>query len=488
MKNYFGIDFGTTNSAIVRYDEEYGLFKTIGDNDDDPIPSVVAVERLAIDNQPQQVICGRAVKEKLLSLIEGRRHLVIQSVKTALASEARWQTASRLWDAQAIAAELFNALSERARQVAGAPIEEAVIAIPIGFPIEKRAIIRQAAAAAGIRIAAFISEPTAAFIAHLDDLRHCRYVAVFDWGGGTLDISILELRGNSLLERYTDGWDCAGDYLDELLAREMHCRIAESGTKRDFDSLAAEERQRLLNEAERCKRALQERRAVRFEPGAYADYEDTAQEIAQAEWNGLIAGIVKEAVGKLLRAVERANLAVEAIDKLLVVGGTSKLAALERELRARWKPQNFVFPEDADWSVAKGAAWLAAQPGSYETGDSLGLVLADDEYFTVFETGTLLEQAACDLHFGLVEESRTATFLFASQNGGTRLQNIGELHVEAFGFRDEIITLASRITDDLVFQAIARSQSQAPSAARHFTYDKLKWKYRLPDARNGGNR
>jgi molecular chaperone DnaK len=478
MTNYFGIDFGTTNSAVVRYESRLKRFYNIGDEDENPFPSVVA-----IDNLTQKVAAGRRVRENIVRLREGGLHLVVESVKSILDRDEFWVTPSRKWQAADIAAELFAALSRRAEKAAGEPIRRAVVAIPIGMTPAKRAVLRKAAKQAGIEVTSFISEPTAAFIAHAKDLRHCRYVVVFDWGGGTLDISVLEIRSGCIIERFMDGAAKAGDYIDRRLAEWVHLRIAErNGLNLAFESVGSAERHILLNECEKCKRNLQQEDAVQEKIilGRYAGLERVEQVVTQEDFEAIVKSTVAEALDLLFNCVERSHVSKEEIGKLIVVGGTSKLLALRRELRRRWPQPNVIFPDDADWDIARGAAWLAATPGSYRIAESVGLILADGEYHSIFPAGTRLEDAHFDLNFGLVEDARTAVFDFATLNGSAGSpRRMGTLDVPALGFMDEIIKLRCEVTEDLVFQSTAASDS-IPDGEKPFLYDRLRWMYEEP--------
>ena len=489
MAKYFGIDFGTTNSAVVQYDTRKALdpFRHVGGDDNEPIPSVVAV-----DNLTQEVKVGRGVKDNLIRLREGDKHLVIESVKSLLDADEIWSTPARVWRPEDIAAELFTALSEKARADVGEPIREAVVAIPVGMSPAKRATLRRAARAASVEIISFISEPTAAFIAHASDLSHCRYAVVFDWGGGTLDISVLESRDGCVIERHIDGSPKAGDHIDLVVARWLHTQIAERyGLRLPFESVAPDERHALLTWAESVKRRLQRENSGKalVELGRYAGLNYVEQEITAEVFDGLVASIVTEALDRLIRSVEESRVSQKEIGRLIVVGGTSNLLLLRRELRRRWPQPNIIFPGGAEWDIARGAAWLAAHPGRHRMAEGLGLVLADDEYHDIFRAGTVSDEAAARLHFGLVEDTTTATFSFASRDGGASPPSrLGELHVESFGFRDETIKLACRITPDLVFEAEASSDSKRLGSAV-FSYDRLRWMYEIPgDAREGGRR
>ncbi len=254
MSFFYGIDFGTTNSAVISYDERTQKLRTIGDlEDNNPIPSV-----LAIKNFDDQVTVGRAVKNNMLRLLAEGRHLVVKSVKSSLDEDLVWETDTRSWNAEEIATELFKALSDRVLTANLPPLQKAVVAIPIGMTSEKRTVLRRAAQRAGIDILTFISEPTAAFIAHSEQLKTFRNVVVFDWGGGILDVSVLQQRSGNIIERYTAGLQKAGDEIDEILARWVHEQIADKyNLNISYDGVPPSDRQILLNSCESAKIALQ---------------------------------------------------------------------------------------------------------------------------------------------------------------------------------------------------------------------------------------
>lgn len=476
MARLFGIDFGTTNSAVVLFDERRTInrFTHVGDRDENPFASVVAV-----DNLTQEVSAGRVVKDQIIRLREGGMHLVVESVKTELDSDRLWTTPSRIWRARDIATELFKALSSRAQEVTGESIRKAVVAIPIGMNARRRATLRAAARSAGVEVLSFISEPTAAYISHLRELQHCRHAAVFDWGGGTLDVSILEVRDGCVMERYTAGSPKAGDYIDRILAEWVHTKIAEAHNLNvGFDNVPPDERHVLMNEAEKVKRKLQrddtEQEVIKL--GRYAGLQLVEQVVSQATLNALLTRTVSESLDLLLSSVGKAGLAQEEIGKLIVVGGSSQLRLLQKELLRRWPHPNIIFPREAEWDIARGAAWLAAHPGCHRTIQSIGVVLADDQFHSIFASGTRQEDATAKLHFGLVDDATIASFRFGALDGSDTVRHIGELQTECFGFRDEVIQLNCSITPDLIFEATAMSDSKRQEG-RTFRFDKVRWMY-----------
>jgi molecular chaperone DnaK len=294
---------------------------------------------------------------------------------------------------------------------------------------------------------------------------------------------VLETQSGCIIERFTDGAAKAGDYIDRKLAEWVHLRIAErNGLNLAFESVDPTERHILLDECEKCKRALQQEDTTQEKIilGRYAGLKLVEQIVTQEDFDAIVKSIVDEALDLLFNCVESSHISQNEIGKLIVVGGTSKLLALRRRLRRRWPQPNVIFPSDADWDIARGAAWLAANPGSYRIAESVGLVLADGEYHPIFPAGTCLEDAEFDLNFGLVEEARTAVFDFATRNGGARPpKRMGTLNVPVLGFRDEIIKLRCEVTEDLVFQSAAASDS-IPEGEKPFVYEKLRWMYEEP--------
>lgn len=471
---HFGIDFGTTNNAIVSND--ILGYQNIGDNDGSPFPSMVAINKLT-----QAVRCGLEVKRRTIELVAGGQDLVIQSVKSILDDENIWHSGGRIWNAELIAAELFRALSNRAEHVIGEPITRAVVAIPVGMSSEKRSVLRCAARRAGIEILTLISEPTAAFASFHNELRHCRYTAVFDWGGGTLDIAILETHRGQITERSVLGWPKAGDHIDHRFAEWLYQRFAErKGMNQAFESIPPQDRQSLINIAEDCKIKLQTNDQVVAQFVNYTGQGDRFI-VTKSDFDAIVKPIVREAVDWLFACVNDSKISPQEIGKLVLVGGSSNLAALDDELRRRWPQPNILRPSGAEWAIAKGAAMLAANPGCYHLAEGIGVTLADDNYHSIFPSGIDVNAARVILHFGLVEDSQTATFVFASQTEDGRPAHIGELHTHAFGFRDEIIELECRITPDLVFEAKARSQSRTPNNDPPFIYEKLRWRYEMPN-------
>lgn len=181
MANYFGIDFGTTNSAVVAiasFDgKRIGDAQKIGEDERHPLPSFVAINKTS-----GEVKTGLAAKR---SISESEEYQVFSSIKTVIDEDQNWEIAGKTWTHIDIAAELFKALKQNVREKTGGVMNmnEAVVAVPVGFSAKKKSNVRQAAKKAGIKVSMFISEPTSAYCSRLDQMKKYKNVAVFDWGG-----------------------------------------------------------------------------------------------------------------------------------------------------------------------------------------------------------------------------------------------------------------------------------------------------------------
>jgi len=183
---------------------------------------------LVVDKNTGDVQCGREVwehRERYLS--QPHRYHVISSVKTELESPTVVQVLPGEWTKPRLVSQILKHLSERRRRTygGGSGISKATFSVPVGMSPFARRILREAAGIAEIEVTSFVKESTAALVREWDTLRACAYVVVFDWGGGTLDVSVLEIRGDGISELWTKGLASAGIHIDRELAKVVHRRI-----------------------------------------------------------------------------------------------------------------------------------------------------------------------------------------------------------------------------------------------------------------------
>lgn len=490
----FGIDFGTTNSAVV-FNEKTCLDTGAGA----PFPSVVAVHRVT-----GEVICGPDAKRRKQDL-QDNDYVVFSSVKSCLDRSGQLATVrGRAFTAEDVATELFTALKRHAANksplIGKAQLTAATVSIPVGFPAERRRRLRTAAQRAGIEIDAFVSEPSAAFLHCRGQMPECRRVAVFDWGGGTLDVSILEISGQQIIELATEGLQEAGDVIDFRIAEWAHRQITSSEPNAiPFDRVEARHRDKLITACEQVKIRLTDEQSQRNSPEAstsiqlprYSDKQHVDQPITGPMLNELVKPFVDHAVSTLHKALAQsaARAGASDIDFVLVVGGSSKLWALKERLRKEFKHQVFV-PAQPDWAVAQGASYVAAHPGSYRLMQRVCLEMCDGSTFDIVKVGDEFCDRWSQHHLGMVEESDTAQLIFAEPinldptviDTSPRLRRIGNISVPMQGFYRERLLVKSRLTRDLMLEIKAQSANDNEHDESHWTewnYPQLRFAYSI---------
>lgn len=494
---HFGIDFGTTNSAVVAVREEFGdrlRFIPIRDGGADPIPSVISYDA------DGRMTAGTRVKDELIPLREDGLHTVIESVKTVIDGDRLIGGRSPV----AIAADLLKHLSDCARKdaVISMPITSAVFAIPVAWRGEKRRALREAARRAGIRVLGFVSEPTAALLAMHQDFRRHEYVAVFDWGGGTLDVAVLKQDSFGWREVSKKMLPIAGDAIDERVARFLHAEIVRrNGRDLAFEDASPRTRQILRNRAEEVKRRLQRTDVdsetvtmLRFEAASGETLREPRATISKEQFSDIVRPIVANAIECLVETVRGSGVGRYEIGAVLAIGGSSQLVALRQELEGGAEPWPVQYgplqvqaagdiTSTPAWLVARGAAVLARAGGRCaRLADDIGLLVADsaDEFYSVLHAG----DAAADLNtprvqvFGLVEESSVATFVVAARSVDRRAVRIGGLGLPVQGFISEDLRFSLHVDADDVLRARAVSNCR-PKEPQETAIENVRWSYEL---------
>ena len=472
----FGIDFGTTNSAAVKISPR-GERHKYGDETGRPMPSIVA-----IDKATGEILGGREVWENREKYAESAHYHLIQSIKLMLGTDESWQTEDGVKTPEDITAWILKSLSERAAKVGLEPITNAAITIPVGFPPKARVVLRRAAEMAGIKVNSFVTESTAALMKYYPDLRHCRHIAVFDWGGGTLDVSILELRDSSVTELAIDGMDLAGDAIDMEVARKVHEIIMQSrGDSIAFESMSAVDRDTLRTKCEQAKCDFERKAELDIILTSYGGRPAVVRGLKREWFEAIVVTYVDLAIDLLARTMERAKLRPEDISRLLIIGGTARLRLLHEKLRndsrfsAAFQPAN-----DAEWDVAIGAAILQDADGGYETSESIGLVLSDNSYYELIPPASTIRDLRHSLTLSLVEDAPQANIVVAKKDSRhTNFQQIVAFGVDALGFDLEGIQVTYEITPDLVFRIQAESMSVGLRSRELREYGALRFSYHL---------
>lgn len=466
-----GIDFGTTNTAAVRLTA--GLAEQIGDETRQPLPSVVAINRFT-----GEVEIGRSAIERISATDQEGAWLVVRSLKRDLGRDRKWTIAGRIWTVVDIAAEILKLLAKRPTSWGGERIRKATLGVPVRMTPEARRCLRHAAALADIEVTAVLKESTAACIKHRPLLLNFQHAVIFDWGGGTLDISVVRLEGHEVIELWSDGMELAGDDLDLTLARHIlaKCR-ASSADLPEFEELSSSERMRLLYESERAKQIL----------GTVRDHEVPVQiagtgftvALTREEANRELRPLVRRAIDFLARCISRAHLATNDVDRVLLVGGSSQLPLLSVMLDEDDRFQErFDKPGAPQWDVAYGAAILDSEPdGAYILADQISLILADGSECCLVHPGTQPMSSAKPVFLSLVDNANSANLIFRH---GLEVKPLLHMTVPVLGFDEEELRLDYQLTPEWTFRVVGYSKSLGDRSRTPGETEELKFRYLLP--------
>lgn len=468
---YYGIDFGTTNSACIGITDAKSVLQ-LGDTfDGRPFPSLVI-----IDPHTGQVWTGREAWEKRQQF--KNECIVISSVKSLMGTNKTWTVAGQIWNSSMVAAQVLCGLKENARETGDLfKLEEAVVAVPVRFTPAQRADLRTAAQIAGIKIKSIVSEPTAAFFRHYQEIKGYQRIGVFDWGGGTLDIAILENIDGNVREVAVDGIQLGGDNIDSKLAYWFHDQVLQQkGGTRSFREMDAADRDAVLVRCERAKIDLGSRARIDIGLTSYGSYGPVKIRIDEDIFSRLITPEVNRAIETFENLLNNYNMSIEEIGCILMVGGSVNLKPFIDAVKERWKDSNIINPPDSDWSVASGAAQLNMHKGEYVLAESIGIILADDNFYPLLQDGIKIDVAKSDTSFALVEDSNTANFIFAYKSG----EILGYMNVPSMGFFKEKIDLVCEIGPDMVLEVKAKSQNRSPRYSERWYYPGPRIFYKLP--------
>ena len=364
MSTVVGIDLGTTFSAVALVRD--GVPQILPHGDERIMPSVVG---LTVDGS---ILVGTPARNQYL-LYPQR---TVRSIKRQMGQNVQVTLDDRSFTPSEISAIILRELKRGAEAQLGQPVERAVITVPAYFSDAARQATREAGEIAGFTVERIINEPTAAALAYgLDRGDERQLVAVYDLGGGTFDVSIIELDAGVVEVRASHGnTQLGGDDFDQRLVDwlaerfiETHGADPRSGTR----ALA-----RLMRAAETAKIALstqpfaQVREEYLLTEGGRPMHLDV--EIARTQFEDLIADLLEGTLQSFDAALEDAGIEAEDLSRILFVGGSTRIPLVGRMVYEHTgiEPETAINPDEA---VALGAAVQAA----IIAGEPLDAILVD---------------------------------------------------------------------------------------------------------------
>src|SRR5690348_1939654 len=369
-----GIDLGTTNSVIAAM--EGGKPAVIPNAEGSrTTPSVVAFtdqgERLVGQLARRQAILNPKGTIYSAKRFIGRRYDEVASELSAVSFDvvpgpdgsARFKIRDRLYAPEEISALVLRKLAEDASKFLGEKVTEAVITVPAYFNDAQRQATKDAGRIAGLEVLRIINEPTAAALAYGLDKKQNETVLVFDLGGGTFDVSILDIGDGVIEVRATSGdTHLGGDDFDrrivDFLADEFQ---RDNGIDLRADPQAL---QRLFEAAEKAKVELssvtQTTISLPFITADAAGPKHLNTTLMRSKFDQLTADLVERTIGPVQQAMADAKLTAADIDEVILVGGSTRIPAVQalvRRLTGGKDPNMTVIPDEV---VALGAAVQAA--------------------------------------------------------------------------------------------------------------------------------
>jgi len=380
----FGIDLGTTNSCLAVM--EPGGPRVIPIDGEPIVPSVVSLDR-----QTGQILVGRRARNR--QLLEPAS--TVRSIKRRMGETARVRLGDRELLPEEISAEILRYLKEKGEEALGQPVERAVITVPAYFgDAQRRATIR-AGELAGLDVVRLLNEPTAAalvydrLVARKVEPRAAgettgapeplsaiggdvQRVLVYDLGGGTFDVSVVEIGGgvNEVLASCGNN-RLGGDDFDRLLADHLAGEVRRQ-TGRDLPSGDLRLDARLTDAAERAKIDLSSRPYTRVIEEALVAGFHLDLEVDRPTFEKLIDDLVASTLIEVERALAEARLAAERIDRVILVGGSTHIPRVQELLAER-----FACPVEHAVDPALCVALGAAVQGAILAGEVFDHILVD---------------------------------------------------------------------------------------------------------------
>ena len=347
MSKIIGIDLGTTNSCVSVM--EGGAFTIIPNSEGGrTTPSVVNIK----DNG--EIIVGEIAKRQAITNPDS----TILSIKTEMGTDHKVSIFGKDYTPQEISAMILKKLKKDAEAYLGADVKEAVITVPAYFTDAQRQATKDAGEIAGLKVQRIINEPTAAALAYGLDKKTEEKVLVFDLGGGTFDVSILEI-GGGVVEVISTGGNnhLGGDNFDQKVIDWLATEFKkETGIDLRLDKMA---NQRLKDAAEDAKKklstTLETSISLPFITMDAAGPKHLEKKLTRAAFDDLTKDLVEATKGPVRQALEDANLTPNDIDEILLVGGSTRIPAVQDWVKSFLgkEPNKSINPDEV---VAAGAS------------------------------------------------------------------------------------------------------------------------------------
>ncbi len=351
-----GIDLGTTNSEVAVV--EQGKVTVIADGDKNILPSYVGID----DNG--DIIVGETARNQYLAYPER----TIKSIKRLMGENTQVNLADQKYTPQEISAIILKRLKAIAETYLGQPVSKAVITVPAYFSDAQRQATREAGEIAGLDVVRMINEPTAAALAYDAGEQEKKHVLVYDLGGGTFDVSVVNIEAGvvEVLSSHGDN-HLGGDDFDQQIIEYLLKHLQETygvDARKHSKAMA-----RITRAAENAKFLLSEQPYAQIEEEYLLENDGTpihlSIELSRMVYEEMIEDYINVTMDAVHIAMKGAKLAMSDIDEIVLVGGSTRTPCIRERLSNEFgfEPHSEV---DADLCVAMGAAIQAAMINGQE--------------------------------------------------------------------------------------------------------------------------
>ena len=478
--NVIGFDFGTTNSlvSVVRRNEPINFL----DNDLRPIPSVVCYEG-------SRTVVGREAKERLAHAGLGIHGNIVRSPKRYLGRDSVFVKGVERRPVDIVAYVVRHVLDEaktdsrrRLEDVSGA-----VVTIPVDMEGYWRKALRDAFRLAGLSIVQFVHEPLAALYGLFRGtalpamLRRYdrKLILVFDWGGGTLDLTLCRVMGDVAVQLKNDGTDeVGGDEFDEKIMNHLVQKVRRARGLDETATIQPGAEARLLHGCERAKIDLSSRPKVSlYVPSFFRGIEDEDfdDELSQEELETIVGPLLDKGFGRIQSILQDARYSYEQVALCVATGGMSNMPAVKRRLHGLFGPERVEIPDGTATLIAEGAAWIASDQAGLRLAKNVELTLARNSYLPLVKAGMVMpkegEVQRQPFHlyctdprdgfakFQICTPERTGEHVLPNEPR-THLENLTvKVDQKARAFQERL-ELDIEINDDLILRAHARSLNE----------------------------
>lgn len=481
-----GIDFGTTNSLIAAYDKRKNVFTYFNFSNYGNIPIPTSSTVWYHDGI---VEVGKIARDNINKFGDVEGHHFERSIKLKLGSHQHINIFGQAVAPYKIAGTIISRLKDTAindwnSKSAGVDMKKAVFTVPVNFSGAARRDLRAAANEAGIEVSTFVHEPFAAIVGYLFskyatettsnvikrlEALEGEHLLTFDWGGGTLDITVVKVTGGKMVEIGTaELTKVAGDKFDEDIARYAWAKfIDQYGAKYSADFLEMTRRKkwdRMLAIAEQCKLELSKKNFTDFIlERVTGGSEDIDLTISRDVFEKLIGNALDSACNKIDDALCEAGIQDIDVCKVLLVGGTCYIPAVKNRLIEKFG-QRVAEVKNADLAIAQGAAVIAEMGWLPFLTKDIQIELSDGSYWPIFEHNMPIapqERARNSEEFNCVDcRSKRAKVIVCEGIGQHKDKNLAILNIPvqdnpAYG--DEVV-IEAELDRDIILTVRGHSK------------------------------